>query len=60
MWVTKTNTIWGTRKAEDLEAARALGADQPFSALFRRPSWREGPEGTGGDSLFITATLSGC
>lgn len=58
---TKTEPLSGrdTRKAGDPEAGRALGAGQPLSALFRRPSWREGPEGTG-DSLFIIATPGGC
>lgn len=40
------NTSRTTRKAGgDSGALRALGADQPFSALFGRLSWREGPEG---------------
>lgn len=60
--VTKTEPLLGrgTRKAGDPEAGRAFGADQPLSALFRRPSWREDPEGKEGDSLFIIATPGGC
>lgn len=49
-------SLGGTMKAGDSEAGRAPGTDQPFLAL----GWREGPEGTGGVSLFIIATLSGC
>lgn len=55
-WERLGPSLGGTMKAGDSEAGRAPGADQPFLAL----GWREGPEGTGGVSLFIIATLSGC